>query len=225
VIVGWNDTYTGFRQATRWVDGVQQMLFGPGGVRLPEAGAVSGDGVWVGGIGASALGGEAWRWSAGSGYESLGPVPIAGWTGYVTALSGDGSVALCFFRAGPPATSGEGYLWIAGEGLVSLETYAISQGVKVPPDVRFALPLAISRDGRNIVGTARTGSGDRPFLLRLGAIEPECPADLDGNGIVNAADLAILLASWGGPGGDLDGNGTTGGGDLSILLGAWGPCP
>jgi hypothetical protein len=49
------------------------------------------------------------------------------------------------------------------------------------------------------------------------------PADLDGDGAVGAADLAILLGQWGGPGsGDLDGDGSVGAADLAVLLGAWG---
>ena len=55
-----------------------------------------------------------------------------------------------------------------------------------------------------------------------------CVGDLDGSGAVGAADLAILLGSWGpNPGhpADLDGDGDVGGEDLAILLGAWGPCP
>ena len=51
------------------------------------------------------------------------------------------------------------------------------------------------------------------------------PEDLDGNGTVDAADLAIQLASWGpcrGCVADLDGDGSVGGGDLAILLSAWG---
>ena len=49
------------------------------------------------------------------------------------------------------------------------------------------------------------------------------PADLDGNGVVNAADLGRLLGNWGGAGeGDLDGNGSVGAPDLAILLAAWG---
>lgn len=55
-----------------------------------------------------------------------------------------------------------------------------------------------------------------------------CPADLDGNGMVDGADLAILLGAWGPCPGifcppDLDGNGFVGAADLAILLGAWGP--
>jgi hypothetical protein len=47
--------------------------------------------------------------------------------------------------------------------------------------------------------------------------------DLNSDGVVNAADLSILLGGWasGGPT-DLNGDGTTNAADLSILLGAWG---
>ncbi len=46
--------------------------------------------------------------------------------------------------------------------------------------------------------------------------------DLDGNGVVGQADLAILLGAWGGGGpADLDHDGHVGQGDLAMLLGAW----
>ena len=46
--------------------------------------------------------------------------------------------------------------------------------------------------------------------------------DLDGDGNVNASDLAILLGAWGGRGpADLNGDGSVDAGDLAILLGAW----
>ncbi|MFO0829412.1 MAG: hypothetical protein U0572_14840 [Phycisphaerales bacterium] len=58
------------------------------------------------------------------------------------------------------------------------------------------------------------------------SISSPCPSDLNGDSVVNAADLAILLGNWGGSGpGDLDGDNTVNGADLAILLGAWGPCP
>jgi hypothetical protein len=48
------------------------------------------------------------------------------------------------------------------------------------------------------------------------------PADLNGDGSVNAADLATLLGQWGLPGSaDLDGSGTVGAADLAIMLSAW----
>ncbi len=55
---------------------------------------------------------------------------------------------------------------------------------------------------------------------------PVCPADLNADGNVDAADLALLLGGWGGTDtGNLDGTGTVDAADLAILLGAWGPCP
>ncbi|MFO0827662.1 MAG: hypothetical protein U0572_05880 [Phycisphaerales bacterium] len=49
--------------------------------------------------------------------------------------------------------------------------------------------------------------------------------DLNRTGVVDAADIAILLGQWGLPGADLDGDHVTNASDLAILLGAWGPCP
>jgi hypothetical protein len=55
------------------------------------------------------------------------------------------------------------------------------------------------------------------------ALLPANPYDLNGDGVVNGADLGLLLGSWGQPGpSDFDGDGTTGGSDLGLLLGAWG---
>jgi len=51
---------------------------------------------------------------------------------------------------------------------------------------------------------------------------PANPADLNGDGSVNGADLGQLLGAWGTPGpGDLDGDGSVTGADLGLLLAAW----
>lgn len=52
-----------------------------------------------------------------------------------------------------------------------------------------------------------------------------CVGDLNGDAVVNAADLAILLGAWGTGGSDLDGDGVVTAADLAVLLGAWGDCP
>ncbi len=55
-----------------------------------------------------------------------------------------------------------------------------------------------------------------------GRIVPGCAGDLNGDRLVNEADLGILLGSWqSGPGGDLNGDGQTSEPDLGILLGNW----
>ena len=59
-----------------------------------------------------------------------------------------------------------------------------------------------------------------------GAFDPDLPADLNGDHVVDGGDLGILLAGWGGAGAaDLNGDGTVDGADLGVLLGAWGSCP
>jgi hypothetical protein len=56
---------------------------------------------------------------------------------------------------------------------------------------------------------------------------PTCTADLDCDGEVSGADLAILLGSWGvceGCSADVDDDGDVDGADLATLLGGWGGC-
>jgi exonuclease III len=68
------------------------------------------------------------------------------------------------------------------------------------------------------------GSGSTQLSLTLTVILETAgnPADLDGNGTVDGADLAVLLGQWGGPGSaDLDGSGVVDGADLAMVLGAW----
>ncbi|MSR69165.1 MAG: choice-of-anchor B family protein [Phycisphaerales bacterium] len=49
------------------------------------------------------------------------------------------------------------------------------------------------------------------------------PADLNGDGIVNGSDLAVMLSQWGSAGSaDITGDGTVGGADLAALLSDWG---
>ena len=50
------------------------------------------------------------------------------------------------------------------------------------------------------------------------------PADLDGDGYVDGADLGLLILGWGQPGpSDLNGDGDTDGEDFGLLLLAWAP--
>jgi hypothetical protein len=56
-------------------------------------------------------------------------------------------------------------------------------------------------------------------------VDASCPADFDGDGDVDTADLLYLLSAWGTPDGDVDGDGDTDTADLLALLAAWGDCP
>jgi len=55
-------------------------------------------------------------------------------------------------------------------------------------------------------------------------LAPPVIGDLNNDGVVNGADLAIVLGSWGpcdGCPADFDGNGTVDGADLAVVLGNW----
>jgi len=62
------------------------------------------------------------------------------------------------------------------------------------------------------------------LVYSQGEVAPPCAAaDLNCDGAVNGADLAILLGAWGTAGpGDVNGDGTVNGADLAVVLGAWG---
>ena len=59
--------------------------------------------------------------------------------------------------------------------------------------------------------------------------QSNCPADLDGSGVVDGADLGVLLANWGpclpGCNIDLNQDEMVDGADLGVMLGSWGKCP
>jgi len=53
---------------------------------------------------------------------------------------------------------------------------------------------------------------------------------VNGDAVVNGADIAAVLAFWGPAGNtlpatDINRDGYVNGADLAVLLGGWGPCP
>jgi uncharacterized membrane protein len=173
VVVGWQDSTTGFRQGAIWVNGVQQLLTHPGG-GASEAGCVSFDGTFVGGSGSSSNNYEAWRYNINTGMENIGPPPVNGWRGATTGLSDDGSVVVGFYRPWPaPATQGQGFYYKDGVGIQDLNQLASDLGIDTQGRT-LALPLGVSGDGTTVVGLANDGTG---FVIRLAestAINDNC---------------------------------------------------
>ena len=71
--------------------------------------------------------------------------------------------------------------------------------------------------------------GDQNGVPDVCEVDP-CPADITGNGLVNGADLGLMLAAWGSdgseqPGADINADGIVNGADLATVIGAFGPCP
>lgn len=84
-----------------------------------------------------------------------------------------------------------------------------------------ALPTALAIDN---------GGGFTTDEIRVGttwaSVLPaaSCPTDLTGDGVVDAADLTMVLGGWGTSTPDLTADGTVNGADIAQLLGSWGPC-
>ena len=77
------------------------------------------------------------------------------------------------------------------------------------------------------VGAAQAGAVRlEPGFLCIEADDLPIPGDLNGDGVVDATDVAILLDNWGAAGpniADLNGDGFVGSSDFSLLLNNWGP--
>jgi uncharacterized membrane protein len=226
-VCGWNDDYTGFRQGCVWkldANGnyVPKLLnTGVATSKLREAECVSGNGVWAYGQGSPNTGGAPYRWSYATGYQPIVPLPPGNpQDGFVTHANYDGSMILTYM-------GGVTYLWIEGRGYVSLHDWATEKGYALTTDWVFR-GFSMTEDGLTVVGDAlRLADGvPSPFVLDLRPSAPACPADLDGDGMIGAPDLSLLLAAWGsfGSDADLDGDDQVGAADLSLMLAAWGKC-
>lgn len=233
VVVGWEESSTGPRQPTAWRSGVKFRLDSPdiGG----QAWDVSGDGsVVVGSTKDPSIATRVaaiWRWN-GSSYDMqlVGVLPGTALTlgqGVLEAVTDDGSVAVGFnLYSSNPGGPRDAIYWSEATGLVKDTDYLAGLGLTVPPDLDVLEFNGITPDGRTILGIGRLNTNFQlqSFLIHLPAAGN--PADLNGDGVVNAADLALLLGSWGTcpppcPA-DLDGDGSVGASDLALLLGSWG---
>jgi hypothetical protein len=86
---------------------------------------------------------------------------------------------------------------------------------------------AVDCDGSQVADDCEIASGDTPDAnsngIPDGCEAPIVVGDLDGSGIVDGADLGLLLQAWGDIGvpADLDGSGVVDSADLGILLAGW----
>ncbi len=89
----------------------------------------------------------------------------------------------------------------------------------IPRDAAYTIEFAlVSQDGAL---TAVCGIDNASIQVSEGT---GLAGDLNGDGVVNGADLGLLLAAWGscpGCAADLDGNGSVDGADLGVLLVHW----
>jgi hypothetical protein len=113
----------------------------------------------------------------------------------------------------------------AGGGAFEIRWYTIDGGGGFSSGSDFELSGTIGQpDAATLSGGIYTLEGG---FWPGGTVAVACPADLDGSGAVDFADLLAILAAWGNIGGpeDLDGSGTVDFGDLLLVLAQWGACP
>ena len=119
-------------------------------------------------------------------------------------------------------TSGNAVTWTGG----NYATNANANALRFATMYNFwfdatTAPTAVS----GTIGLFKPGAAEAPTAVAVAVRGPSAasiPADLNGDGAVNAADLSALLGNWGGTGvGDINGDGTVGAADLSVLLSNW----
>jgi len=96
-------------------------------------------------------------------------------------------------------------------------------GKPIPSMIAPALEESIGLRFAFSLTPGATASVSSLFIVANFALECPEPADLNGDGVVDGADLGILLSLWGtnDPLADLNGDGVVDGADLGILLSAW----
>jgi hypothetical protein len=88
------------------------------------------------------------------------------------------------------------------------------------------LTAALTAGGTYYLAAGNYDSHPDACSIRNVAVEfvDPCPADLNGDNIVNGVDLGLLLSAWGTAEQDITGDAVTNGTDLGILLASWGAC-
>jgi len=134
--------------------------------------------------------------------------------------------AMFFFGSFQPTF--EFYTTFGGYNYVSGWTSTAADGTAVTAEV--GAQWNPFNSSWSVEGTAESSSTSALRGIWLVHLPPSRePADLDGNGFVNGADLAILLGAWGNTwqppeppiAADIDGSGIVDGADLAMILGAW----
>ena len=192
VVVGWSYN-AGRQRAFRWENGVMQDLGTLGGPQS-EAYGVSANGAVVVGwsfYNARAQHKRAFRWQNGS-MRDLGTLP-GGDQSEAYGVSADGAVVVG--RAENAAGQWRAVRWTAS-GIEDLNTTYASLLID-GSELREA--RAISPDGRYIVGTGYNAVTNRneAFLLDTRQRCTTLDGDVNGDGIVDDADLLIVLFNFG----------------------------
>ena len=165
----------------------------PGGNFNSEARGVSADGSVVVGIGCSASGTEAFRWTQGGGMVGLGDPPgVNFFSSSASAVSADGSVVV----GGSNSASGyEAFIWDSTHGMREVDEVLTALGADL---TGWTLESAdgISADGLTLVGWGTNPGGfTEGWIANLPCSSDLCeadpivdPSDQDGDKVADRSD-------------------------------------
>lgn len=122
-------------------------------------------------------------------------------------------------------------LTVSGSNLVVSQTFTSTDSRRFD-DYGFSVALGTATNGPIVIGCVTDANGDIASAgSAYGFLGPgnACASDLDGDFSTGAADLSLLLASWGLTGEDASGvdinlDGIVDATDLSLMLTGWGTC-
>lgn len=166
---------------------------------IAESGAICGQILGFSGCSAFPI-----RHRPGVGWEFIGGCAT---TTSATAINSQGD-ALAYVANGGN--------WVAFVGEPNL---SISSLIAADQGAWMVMGGSDINDARMILASARPGPSFS--VTKLVRLVPVVGPDLNGDGMVDGIDLAILLAGWGTPSGDLDGDAIVTGSDLAMVLAAW----
>lgn len=156
-----------------------------------------------------------------SGVYLLAGQTVADFDWYELHVPVDGQVTVSIKAEFRPqlflASASDGCPAFVLESGVALECDELIVSDFVPPGVYWIIVAPFGATDTAACGAAYALHVDAPV---------GCIADLNGDSVVDGADLGILLGAWdtSSPA-DFDGDGFVSGADLGVLLGAWGDCP
>ena len=187
-------------------------------------------------LGARRIAGDAqtvcsdWRWMDGSPFDYLPPMPPNGVKNGYGAPDGCESTCQCLNDFYPD----EHYLqyWRARFPIWNSASSSSPSPVLLIEYSADCNGDGIVDYGQILDGTLIDTNGNGiPDCCEFGfpCFPDSCPADLNNDGIVNGADISIMLGFWGLNGkpvdADINGDGLVDGADLAMLLSSWGKCP
>ena len=174
------DLTTGGEQAFLWTPANGMVgLAGLPGSNFSEGNGISTDGTTIVGVCDGPNFSQAFRWTAADGMTGLGTLPYGG-NSCALATSGDGRIVVGFANT---SLSAEAFVWDTTHGIRNLREVLIQQQADLT-DWQLDTALAISADGRTIVGSGYHHGTTEAWIARVGdLIRPELSVAINGNNL------------------------------------------